>query len=118
GAESPLSDIDVVRAPIGHLSARIIPEETKQVVNAVLVVPPLRGGTEPHIIIQFGGRIAVRHIGRIPLFDPVRTGQADLDGFDFADGSGADILASFAETLVRALLAARLKNPFVMAHRL
>src|SRR2546422_1964504 len=66
--ERPLSDVEVMRSPVGHLTAGVIPEKAEQIMHTILVVAPQWRRAKPHIVIQLRWSFAVRHVGRIALF--------------------------------------------------
>ena len=49
--------------PVGHQTARVVPEPPEVEVEAVGVERPLRGGTEPPVVVDALGRLAVGHVG-------------------------------------------------------
>ena len=48
----PQGDVDLVDAPVGHQPAGVVPEPPEVEVEAVGVEGPLRGGTEPHVVVD------------------------------------------------------------------
>src|SRR5260221_14210060 len=38
--ERPLSDVEVMGSPVGHLAAGVIPEKAEQIMHTILVVTP------------------------------------------------------------------------------
>ena len=117
-AQSPLDDVEVMGAPVGHLSPGVIPEKAEQVVDAVLVVGPQRGRAEPHIVIEFRRGLAVRNVGRIALLFPVYAGETDFDRLDLAEAARADVFAGLQELGGGPLLASGLQDAFAAAHGL
>src|SRR6266404_2773151 len=96
-AERPLSYVEVMRSPVGHLAARVIPEEAEKIVHTVLVVRAQRCRAQPHIVIEFRRWLAVRHAGRLAFLLPVDTRKANFDGFDFSDAAGENVFAGLEE---------------------
>ena len=121
-AEAPLRDVDVVRAPVGHLAATVIvpPAEFVVAVRLVLVVLPfeavghLRGRPQPHVPVEFLGRLDFldRSAGRVAA-------DAALDARDLADATGANHIGREAELRhLAALLAPGLEHLLRLLHGL
>src|SRR5262249_41040026 len=81
GPHAPLRDVEMMRAPIGHLAAGVIPEETKEIMDAVLVISALGGRPEPHVVVQVRRWLAVRYAERIGFLVIIYAGQTDFDRF-------------------------------------
>ncbi len=60
---NPARDIQMVRAPIRHLAARVVPEPAEIVDAAEGVERPLGCGTKPHLVIETAA-VAVCHLRR------------------------------------------------------
>src|SRR5688572_10995154 len=105
----------MVRAPVGHLAAGIIPKETKEVMDALFVVGPVGSGTEPHLVIQFRRRGAVLSER---ILRPIHPYQSDEHALDFADTSIAHVFRGLKKLRFGALLAAALHDAFGLARRL
>ena len=112
-SQAPLSDVDVVCSEVRHLPAGVIPEEAEVVMNSLDVIGTLRSGTEPHVIIKFCGRIAVRN--RRPA--EVGTGQPNHDSFQLAEPSIANQLARQTEAIIGTLLRTGLHDAAMCASR-
>src|SRR6185369_17433977 len=111
-AQCPLGDIEMVRAPVGHLAAGIIPEETEVVMDTLLVVRPGRSGSEPHVVIELRRGRAVRHGW---ILSPIHAHQADEHALDFTDATVADVFRRLEELGFGTLLAAALHDAFGLA---
>src|SRR6188472_2342847 len=103
----------MVRPEVRDLAAAVVPPEAEVVVDAVLVVWPLRRWPEPEVVVELGRRIAVgRHFLGI-----VRTWNADQHRLQLANASATNQLASAVEAGVAALLRAGLHDSLVCPRR-
>ena len=109
--QTPLRDIEVVGPEVGHLAARIIPEEAEIVMHPLQVVGAHGRWPKPQVVIKFSRWHAVGH-GR-PL--EIHAGNTHFNGGDFAKQAVAYPFARVAEIGCRALLAARLNNAAIFA---
>src|SRR5690242_6691479 len=51
--QPPLGNIEVVSAPIGHLTAGVVPEKTEVVMNTLRFVDMVRSRPQPEVIVEF-----------------------------------------------------------------
>ncbi len=71
-AESPLGNVEMMRAKIGLLPAAVVPEKAKQVMHAILVVGSQRCGAKPAVEVKPFRRGAIWY-RFASTGDPVRT---------------------------------------------
>ena len=117
--QGPLRDVQVVRAPVGHLAAGVVVPPAELVVAvrllALLAIGDLRGRAEPEVPVQALGdrRFRDRAARRVAV-------DAALDGLDLADAAGADQLDRQAEHAaeIGSLLAAGLQDAAGVLDRL
>src|ERR1043166_3233274 len=78
-------------APVGHQSARVVPEPAEFEMKAVRVEGPFRGGAEPGIVVHARGWLAV---GRLAdALEPIQV-SPPAHQTDFAEFAGADEFGS------------------------
>ena len=111
-AERPLANVEVVGAPVGHLTVGALGDEAEIVVAADGRVGPPRSGPEPEIPIEVGrhglgfpGGVAEAVVGWNPAFDAV----------EFTETVVAHEFSDVVETFHRAVLGAVLRHAAVFA---
>src|SRR5436190_12538733 len=104
----------MMRAPVCHLTARVIPKETKEVMNPILVVGPRGSRSKPHFVIKFPRGLAIRDSERVRFRSIVHRCKPYFDVFNFPESAGANVFAGFAELGTGALLAASLEDAFIL----
>ncbi len=117
-AQTPLRDVEMMRAPVGHHAARVFAVTApvrEMVVDAARaehgVVRPLRRRPEPEIPVETRLQGFLRQIAPF-------AGRADADDdvLDLAQPPVAHEFAGLAKFTGRTLHAARLEHPVVAAH--
>src|SRR5207249_5019018 len=104
----------MVRAPVGHLAAGIIPEKAEVVMDTMFVIGPGRSRAKPHIVVKLSGRLAVGHER---IRGPVHSHQTDQDALDSSDATVADVFRRLEELGFGTLLAAALDDAIGFARR-
>ena len=118
-SKSPLGDVEVMGAPVGHAAAAVLaegPPRREMLVHAARAehrtVRPHRRGSQPAVPIQAGLQLfAGQFAGRR------RTADAHHHLLDLAELAVADQFARIAELLIRPLLAAGLEDDLRLADR-
>ena len=105
-----MHQVDLVRAQVGHLAARVVPEPAEIVERAVAVVGALGRGPQPQVVIDVGGRSGIRRVAE-PRHDVARRGGADT--MDLADVPGGQQFHHFLEVRAAAPLRAHLHHALV-----
>ena len=115
GAHAPVGHVHEVRAPVGHLPARVVVDPAEGPVAALVGVGRPGRGAEPAVVVEalgHGHRLLAHAVAGVP----VAAGQADADGREPADAAVADQLARVAARAARAPLAAALEDAAVAVH--
>jgi len=110
----PLGDVGMVAAPIGDLAARIVENPSKVHVAAAGGVWSLRGGPEPHVVVEARGN----GFGILTMagLAEVRgaAGETAQHGVEFAETAVANQFAGLTEAGIGTLLRAGLEDALVI----
>src|SRR2546423_2746813 len=109
--ENPVDDVERVMTEVGHLAAAVIPEPTEMINTAIRIVRASGRGSEEHIPIEFGRRVAV---GRIADAGHDVAKEIALHADDIADGAVAEKIFGLMIMRGGTLLGADLDDAFVM----
>src|SRR4051812_8649863 len=105
----------MVSAPVGHLTARVIPEEAEVVMDALCLLGVIRRRTQPEVIVQL--RWHHRDIGDRLFLTPAHAGDSNSHGVNLANSPRPDQFAPASELVIGALLTAGLHNAFMISCR-
>src|SRR5262249_50624241 len=112
--QSPTRDVEVVRAPVGHLAAGVVPEPPEVVMATEGIVGDIRRRSQPHIPVEFFRLFFGEYLFGLEAGHRVaRVTCADL--VDRADGAFPDKFDGLLIMRAGPLLAARLNNAVVIA---
>ena len=112
--DAPAGDVVVMRAPVRHRPAGVIPPPAESAVAAFVHVFHLRRLAEPEVKIQSRRR----HLAGLERPAAKPAGNPHVHFLKLADAAVADQFAREAEPPVAALLRAGLENNFIFAHGL